>query len=170
MDGTRTDGESLWEIEVLATGIGALAGGIAGIAMGLILQFGTGLMPVLGSLIGESSVFLGWIVHLAISVIYGTIFAFIVAYPPVRSFLRTFDVADFTLAGIVYAVMMAAATVTILPFVFSVPWLTAASTPPFPNVPGPSLGGLVPAVLFGVAHLVYGAILGGIYGFLAESE
>ena len=169
MDGLQTEERSLREIESRAIGVGAVGGVLAGMVMGLLFQVGTGLMPVLGALAGEASILRGWIVHLTVSTLYGVLFAFLVAYPPIRSFLGDFEVDDFAFAGVVYAVVMAAATVSLLPFVFELPWVTDASTAPFPGVPGPGLLGLIPAAIFGIAHLVYGAILGAVYGIMADT-
>lgn len=156
---TSTD-ERTWSVEARAVGIGAVAGVLAGIGMGLVLQLGTELLPVFGALAGRASVLRGWLVHLVVSAAYGAFFAAILAYPPIRELVASADPTELALVGITYAVMMAAVSIAILPFVFALPWVTAASVPPFGNVPGPGLGGLVPAAMFAIAHVVYGAILG----------
>lgn len=168
MDRMETERKPLREIEARAVGVGAVGGFVAGIGMGLIVQFGTDLLPVLGALAGELSVLRGWLVHLLISVLYGVFFAVVVAYPPVQDFIASFGVSDYVLAGITYAVMMAAVSIAVLPFVFELPWVAAASRHPSPRVPGPALGGLIPAAVFGVGHIVYGAILGAVYALLGE--
>jgi hypothetical protein len=61
-------------------------------------------------------------------------------------------------------------TIGLLPFVLELPWVTDAASASFRNVPGPGLGSLVPAALFGVGHLVYGAILGAVYGLVDRSS
>lgn len=169
MDGLRTEEGSLWAKEARTVGVGAIGGLIAGIPMGLLFQFGMEIMPVLGAFAGEASALRGWTVHLTISGIYGALFTFIMAYPPVRSFMGTFRPLDYMFVGVIFAVVMAAATIALLPFVFELPWTTAASPGPSGDVPGPGLVGLVPAMIFGIAHLVYGAILGTAYGLVTET-
>lgn len=169
MGSVETEDDRLWKLEARAVGAGAAAGFVAGIGMGVVLQFGTGILPVLGGLVGRVSLLRGWVVHMFISVVYGVLFAVFVAYPPVQSFLDTFEVVDYVLAGITYAVMIAAVTIAALPFVFEVPTMTTAARPPFPNIPGPMAGGLLPAALLGVGHIVYGAILGAIYAVIGET-
>lgn len=169
MGSVETEDDRLWKLEARAVGAGAAAGFVAGIGMGVVLQFGTGILPVLGGLVGGVSLLRGWVVHMFISVTYGVLFAIFVAYPPVQSFLDDFEVVDYTLVGVTYAVMIAAVTITVLPFVFEAPVMTAAAEPPFPNVPGPTAMGLLPAALFGVGHLVYGTILGAIYAVIGET-
>lgn len=162
--------EQLWKLESRAVMAGAAGGLLAGIAMGLILQVGTDLLPVFGAFAGDVSVVNGWLVHLVMSALYGVFFAVVLAYPPIRSFMKSFRTLDYTLVGVTYAVMMAAVTVTILPFVFELPWITAASQAPYPSIPSAVLGGLVPAASFGLAHLVFGAILGVVYAEIGVRE
>jgi hypothetical protein len=166
MDVLRTEQGPLWKVEVRAIGVGTVGGFVAGIAMGLLFQFGTDLMPVIGALGGEPTALRGWLVHLVVSALYGAAFAVIVAYPPVRDFMATFGPLEYVMVAIVYAVMMAAVTISLLPFVYELPW----ATPPGGTAeggPGPSIGGLVPAAIFGLAHVVYGAVLGVAYVFMA---
>lgn len=167
MDGAQTKDERLWKLEAKAIGVGAAGGIIAGVGMGLILQFGTELLPVFGAFAGETSLLRGWLVHLIISILYGVFFTIIVAYPPVQGFMESFDVTEYMLAGVTYAVMIAAVTIAILPFIFELPWVTSASQPPFPRIPGPGIEDLVPGAIFGIAHMVYGAILGFVYALFA---
>jgi len=166
MDVLRTEQGPLWEVEVRAIGVGAVGGFVAGIAMGLILQFGTDLMPVIGALGGEPTALRGWLVHLMVSALYGASFAVIVAFPPIRDFLGTFGPLEYVMVAIVYAVTMAAVTISLLPFVYELPWATPPGGPA-EGGPGPSIGGLVPAAMFALAHVVYGAVLGVAYAFMA---
>lgn len=168
MSDVQTEEDSLWRIELRAVGVGAVSGFVGGIGMGLIFQFGTELLPVLGALAGRTSVLRGWIVHLFLSVLYGVFFVIVVAYPPIRSVMASFDVSEYAFAGVTYAAMVAAVTIGVLPFVFEAPWVTAASEPPFPRIPGPELGGLISAAMIGVGHIVYGAILGVGYALIAR--
>lgn len=169
MDSTQTQNEQLWRIELRAVGAGGLGGLVAGIAMGIIFQLGTEVLPVLGAFAGKTTVQRGWIVHLLISITYGTLFAIIAGYPPVQRFLEDFDAFEYVLVGIVYATMVAALSIAILPFVFRLPWVTPAARGPFPNIPGPVFGSLLQATMFGLGHLVYGAILGSIYVSIGET-
>ena len=169
MGGTETADESLWRIESRAVGAGAASGAVAGVAMGIVLQFGTELLPEFGAFVGEVSVLRGWLVHLIVSVLYGVAFAVVVAYPPVRSFMTSFTVSEYTLAGLTYATMIAAVTITLLPFVFELPWATASTQQPASATPA-GLDDLVPAVVFGVAHLVYGTILGFVYALVGRRD
>jgi len=163
------DGQ-LWHIETRAVGAGAISGFVAGIGMGLLLQFGTELLPVFGAFAGRTSLLRGWVVHLVISVLYGVFFAFVVAYPAVQSFMGDFGDFDYVLAAIVYATMIAAGTIALLPFVFELPWVTNALQAQYEEVPGPLLGGLAPAAVFSLGHLVYGFILGAVYTVIGEAS
>jgi len=176
MERTETESDRLLKIEARAVGAGAASGFVAGIAMGLVFQFGTELMPVLGAFAGRTSVLRGWIVNLVLSVLYGVVFAVLLAYPPIHSFMQSFDLTDHALAGLVYATMIAAFTMGVLPFVFELPWATPAAQAPFPSIPGAAAdggaaagGGLVPAAVFGVGHLVYGLLLGFLYAVIGET-
>lgn len=168
MDTVHTDDRGLWGLEARAVGAGLISGFLAGIPMGLTLQFGTDLLPVLGTIAGGTSAALGWVVHLIISALYGALFAVIVAYPAIHSFVGEFDFRDYALIGITYAVMIAAVSISILPFIFELPWVAGAVQDQLSLVPGPSFGGLVPAAVFAAGHVVYGAVLGGGYAVLKE--
>lgn len=172
MGSTETEDEQLWEIEARAVGAGAASGLVAGVGMGIVLQFGTDLLPVLGALAGETSVVRGWAVHLFLSMVYGAFFAVIVAYPLVDEFMDLSGTYDYAFGGLVYAAMILAAgfagTIALLPFLLELPWVTASGQSTI--VPGPSPVGLIPATMFGLGHLVYGVILGAVYAVIAESH
>lgn len=165
---TSTARRSLVGIEGRAVGRGALAGLLAGVGMGLVLQFGTGILPVLGAFVGEASVLRGWLVHLAIAAAYGAGFAAVVAYPAIADFLDARGVREYALVGTTYATMIAALSIAVLPFVFSLPWTPGvtwgAAGAGRPNVT------LVSAGLFAAAHLVYGVLLGAAYVLLTDGE
>lgn len=165
MGSAETEDEQLWQIEARAVGAGAASGFLAGIGMGIVLHVGTELLPVLGAVAGEATAVRGWVVHLVVSVLYGMGFAIIVALPVVARFFEPAGVYDYAFGGIVYAAMVmaagAAGTIAILPFIMELPWFGAEGQSPI--VPGPELLGLVPAAMFGVGHIVYGAILGAAY-------
>ena len=164
MSSTQTDSKQLLYLETHAVGAGAIAGLVAGIGMGLFLQFGTDLMPVLGAFLGATTALRGWVVHLAVSALYGVVFAFVMGYPSLLRFFGSLDPSEYALAGIMYGVVVGAfTTISILPFVTQLPWVTTAEIPPFPDVPGPGIAGLLPSVMFSIAHIVYGAVLGYLY-------
>jgi hypothetical protein len=163
MSGVETENERLLRLEARAVGAGLAGGIVAGVGMGLVLQFGTELLPVLGAFLGETSVLRGWLVHLAIGALYGILFAVVLAYPAIQDFTEFFETPEYVFAGITYTVMMAAVTIGILPFVFELPWTGTASDGASPNIPGPAVAGLLPATMFAIAHVVYGAILGAVY-------
>lgn len=169
MGSTETTDDGLWQVEARAVGAGAASGIVAGVGMGIVLQLGTELMPVFGAFAGETSALRGWLVHLVVSLLYGVLFAMIVAYPPIRSFVTELDGPEYLLMGITYAVMIAAVTIALLPFVFELPWVQASFQASARNVPGPDLGGLLPALVFGVAHVVYGGILGFVYAWIGST-
>lgn len=160
----------LLRLEGRAAEVGAIGGLVAGLAMGVVFQFGTDVLLVLGSYLGESSLLRGWIVHLFIAVVYGVVFSLIVTYPPIGDFLEVGDVVDQALVGMVYSIFIVAASVAALAVVFQLPWNTAATQAPTAPIPGPTQGGLFPAMLFALAHLVYGAVLGTVYAIVYEPE
>lgn len=163
MDDVHRDTGDLVRLESGAILDGLIAGFLAAIPMGLILQFGTDLLPVLGSFLGETSLLRGWIVHLLIGLGYGASFAIFVAYPPIHDFLPSLDTAQYVALAVTYTVMVAAFTISVLPFVTQLPWETAASNSPFLRVPGRGFGGLIPSAAFAIAHLVFGVVLGAVY-------
>lgn len=167
MGSAETEDDQLWEIEARAVGAGAASGFVGGIGMGIILHLGTDLMPVLGAFAGETTAPRGWIVHLVMSMSYGAVFALIVSYPLIQRFLGSVGVPDYLFGGVIYAAMIAAVTIALLPFVLELPWITASAQSPV--VPGPELFGLLSAAMFGLGHLVYGAILGTVYAAIGET-
>lgn len=146
--------------EILVGGGAGLAGGVA---MGIVMQFGTDLLPVLGSVTGEPSLVLGWIVHLLTSVVFGVAFAVLVALPLFHDITRS--VAGCVLLGVVHASVLATAMIgLLLPLVVSVFELSGPGLAS-PEVPGPVVGGFVGAAVFAGAHLVYGVVLGAVYAY-----
>jgi uncharacterized membrane protein YagU involved in acid resistance len=57
---------------------GAAAGVVAGIPLGIIMQ-ARDMMPMVGDLIGQASVGVGWLVHLFNSALFGAVFARLLA-------------------------------------------------------------------------------------------
>jgi len=168
MDHAHAEESGLLGLEARAVGAGLVSGFAAGLPMGFLLQFGTDLLPVLAAVAGASSVAVGWAVHLAVAAVYGALFAVIVAYPAVHSFVHEFDVREYTLVGITYGISIAAVSISILPFIFELPWVAGAAAEQLALAPGPAFGGLVPAGIFAAGHVVYGAVLGAGYATLKE--
>lgn len=164
----QMENEPIRGVLVRAAGYGALAGFAGGLAMGIILQVGTDLLPVLGGLTGQRSVLRGWVVHLVISLIYGIVFSTFLSYPGLERVVPIRTTSEHILAGVVYATMIAAATIAVLPFAFEILQLTGGTSDPFPRIPGPATGALLAAAVFAIAHMIYGTILGGAYALLTE--
>lgn len=169
-DGSSRDETRLWKLEAHALGAGALGGVLGGIGMGILFQLGTDIMPVLGTFLGEPSALRGWIVHLAISAFLGAAFAVVLGYPPIRDYTASFDTMEYVLSGITYVYAIAAVTVGVLPFVLELPGATEVIDPLIPREPDQSLTALLPAMVFAVAHLVYGAILGAVYAVVGVTR
>ncbi len=134
---------------------GGVAGLIATVAMGLaIMAMDIELLRVvIAGLYGfEESVVAGWIAHLAHGTLFGIIFAAILTDPAL--YLVSQRIWKSVVAGIVYGLVLTIIGAGILmPIWVSVVGL---GSPPIPNVTGPSL----------VWHLIYGAVLGGIFPFV----
>jgi signal transduction histidine kinase len=126
---------------------------VAGTAMGLVLQSLFGSITVIGSLYGTGSAAVAWLTHQFHSVVFGVAFAAAVwrrSLGPDR-----LSVARCAGVGVAYgAVIWFVASGFVMPL-----WLRAVGVP----APVPSLG---PINLFG--HVVWGAILGGLYALLAR--
>lgn len=145
--------------------LGAAAGLAAGIPMGIVLHFGTGLLPVVGAVSGQPSIVVGWVLHLLVSIGAGVFFAVLVSLPMVHEVTRS--VAGCVIIGILNAFGMAAILVGIvLPFFVD---LTGADRSqlafPFGPVPGPELEALIGALVFALAHILYGVVLGTVYAY-----
>lgn len=164
----ETEEARLWQIETRAVGAGIASGFVAGVPMGLLLQFGTDLLPVLGTFLGAPSAVLGWLVHLFVAVAYGVVFATFLSHPAVQTFIPEFGPTEYVLSGIVYATFVVAISIGILPLAFQLPWVETAGGVQAAGVPGPGFAGLVPSGVFALGHLVYGAVLGAIYATFHE--
>lgn len=128
----------------------ALAGLVGGVLMGIVFQ-ANGTFPAIAALVGSSSVAVGWLVHLVISVVFGLAFGTAIAAPnsPLRDRAATTGaVVGLGVATGVLAWVVAAGLIMPL-------WLDAvgAAAPPLPNW---QLSGLL-------THLVYGVGLGASY-------
>lgn len=135
--------------------VGGLAGGIV---MGLILQFAIGAMPLIGAIIGIQSAIGGWLVHLSVSLFYGLIFAWTVSFPFLRDeFVRT--LGGSAAAGFVYGgLLIIISGGVILTLVAEALALTERPLP----IPGTGEG-IWLGIWGGIAHLLYGTVLGTVY-------
>lgn len=143
-----------------APAAGVVSGVIAGVGMGLVLSVGTELVPLIGALYGRESFLWGWVAHLLNSAAFGLLFSLVVSRPVVRP--DPPRVGTYLAYGLVYGALLEIVTGGVL---FPL-WLRAGAAPelalPFFPIPG-TADQFVPAVLLGVGHLVYGALLGPAY-------
>lgn len=143
--------------------VGGLGGGVG---MGLILHAGANMMPLVGALYGEPTALAGWVAHLGHSVLIGLVFAAIASRPMVRP--QTTSVRGCVVVGIAYAAAVGLATGGVmLPISLNA---IGARTFPEPLLPLPgALNGVLVVLSVGVAHLVYGLVLGATFGHLHRS-
>lgn len=148
---------SLWE----TWGAGVVGGLVGGVGMGLLLHVGANMMPFVGAIYGWPSVVGGWAVHLVNSVLIGLLFTALMSRSIVRRQMTT--VTDCTVCGVVYSGAVGLVTAGLM-----VPAsMNALGTRSFPEplLPLPGLvGGVLVVLSVGVAHLVYGLLLGATYG------
>ncbi|MFB6223926.1 MAG: hypothetical protein ABEH86_09695 [Haloarcula sp.] len=139
---------------------GAASGLIAGIGMGIVFHAGANLMPFVGALYGWPTVIGGWVVHLMNSVLAGVLFAVIITRPILQEQATTFG--ESVAAGVVYAAAIGlVSTGILLPVSMN---LLGVQSFPEPLIPLPGmLGSFLVIVSVGVAHLVYGLLLGATY-------
>lgn len=137
--------------------VGVVSGVAAGVVMGILLSVGTELMPLIGALYGYESFWWGWIAHLVNSAVFGLAFALIFSRP----LFRPDPPNRWTYLG--YGLGYGAFLEIVTGGVLFPLWLRAAAAPelslPFFPIPG-TADRFVPAVVLGVAHLVYGVVLG----------
>ncbi|WP_198667997.1 hypothetical protein [Saliphagus sp. LR7] len=142
-------------------GAGAAGGLVGGIGMGIVLHLGANMMPLIGTLYGWPTVLGGWLGHLINSVLLGLVFAALVSRWRIHD--RISNVGEWAITGVLYAVAIGLVTGGImLPITVNLMGTTDLPEPLLP-VPG-FVGGLLVAFSAGVAHLVYGLLLGTIYG------
>ncbi|RQH01435.1 ATP-binding protein [Natrarchaeobius oligotrophus] len=147
-----TESGSALGIDGNRLGAAAVASIVAGLAMGLYLQYAQGLLPVIGALYGVDNAVVGWITHLFHSVVFGLVFAAGTVRPAAR---RYHGVAARTGLGIAWGVVLwLVAAGVVMPA-----WLTAVGVQAVvPNLTGPGL----------VSHVLWGGVLGGLYTVLAD--
>lgn len=139
---------------------GAAAGFVATLVMGLaITVVDPGMLrdPIAGLYGLQGSLLAGWGVHLVHGTIFGLLYALVMADPSLTAGTR--GLPRSITAGVVYGVVLAIVGAgVIMPM-----WLEVvgfAAVPAFPFVTGSSLGW----------HLIYGAVLGGLFPFLDETD
>jgi hypothetical protein len=141
-----------------------IAGGfVGGIGMGLILHLGANMMPLIGALYGWPTVIGGWLGHVVNSVLIGLLFTLLVSRPVVRQQMTT--MFGCVVSGIVYAAAVGLVTTGVmLPISMNT---LGRRTIPDPILPLPGIiGGALVVLSVGVAHLVYGLLLGATYGVI----
>jgi len=127
---------------------GVVGGALAGIVFGLVIQLALGRMTAIGAMytLGDPSLSVGWVAHIAHSVLFGAFFA-VLGGPRLVSVLDGY--AAGAVSGAAYGVALWAVNIVVLwPL-----WLSAVSLSTAPSVPY-----LAPRPLVG--HLVYGLLLG----------
>lgn len=142
-------------------GAGAAGGLIGGVGMGIVLHWGANMMPLIGALYGWPTVIGGWLGHMINSVVLGLLFAALVSHWRVAD--RISKAGEWAICGTLYAVAIGLTTGGVMiPITVN---LMGSSSLPEPILPVPGfVGGLLVAFSAGVAHLVYGLLLGTIYG------
>lgn len=133
-----------------------LAGILAGVVFGLLVQFRLERMSAIGALytLGDPSLTVGWVAHGVHSLLFGAVFGFLVDRPPLR--IHAEDPLTGPLLGAGYAAALWAVNIVLL----WPAWLGAVSAPGAPDLP-------YLAVLPLVGHLLYGSLLGA--GFALSS-
>jgi hypothetical protein len=132
----------------MTTRTGSLAAGVAGglvggVAFGLLMQM-MGMMPMVAMLVRSESVFVGWLVHLAIASAIGASFAVLFG-----GWARTLAVA--TTIGVGYGAL----------------WWVLGALAAMPAILGMPLFNVDPTAWQSLmGHVVYGALLGATYGFV----
>lgn len=131
----------------------AVASIVAGAAMGVILQQLAGVMPVIGALYGTPNVLVGWISHLFHSVVFGVLFLAGMTHPTVAG--SGSSIRGCVALGIGYGVLLwLVAAGIVMPIWLGVLGIAA-------HVPTLNLVSLL-------GHVVWGALLGGVYVVLPE--
>ncbi|WP_439028043.1 hypothetical protein [Haloarchaeobius sp. DT45] len=138
---------------------GGIAGLVAGGVFGLLIQFQLGRMTAIGAMytLGEPSLSLGWVAHLAHSALFGALFGLIVDREPLREKMGAYHVGAGT--AVSYGI-----TLWALNIVFLWPlWLNNVGFGqglPIPNI----------ATMPLVGHVVYGFLLGIVLAMLVRTR
>lgn len=123
----------------------AVAGVVAGVAMGLILQTFTGEMGIIGALYGIQTNVVGWTTHLFHSVVFGTVFVAAATVDSLNHYAESLS-GTITL-GILYGVLLWLVAAGVVMGV----WLNLVGIP----ASIPSLG-----IVSLIGHTVWGALIG----------
>lgn len=146
---------------------GIVGGLVGGVGMGLILHAGGNMMPLIGALYDWPTVVGGVLAHLFHSAVIGLLFAVIVSRPPLRG--QTTTRGDCVAIGIVYGAIVGLATGGImLPVALNAIGTQALPGPVLP-LPG-AIGAILLVVSVGVAHVVYGVLLGATYSLVQSGS
>lgn len=145
-----------------------VAGGIAGIPTGIVLQLGTNVMALLGSFAGGSLV-VGWIVHLLLSAVFGAQFGWMVEWPVFRTLTDT--VGGSVFIGVIHGVVWYAYVVigVVIPGIVGLLGYDQINVL-MSMVPGPGGFSLLTAGAFSFAYLAWGAILGFVYAWVEAED
>ncbi|WP_336024571.1 hypothetical protein [Halobellus salinisoli] len=130
-------------------GAAAAGGLVAGVAMGLLMHFIMGAMPLIGGLYGQPTVVAGWTAHLFHSVVFALIFAAVIG----STSLREYGLLGMIGLGAVYGVIL---EIVAAGFVLPI-WANAVGVGGGLPVPFIALPGFV-------THVLYGVVLGAIFG------
>lgn len=162
-----TDSTPRGRTGVRTWGGAVVAGLVAGVGMGLVVQFGAGTMALVGALYGLPTVFAGWVAHLFHGVVFALAFAALVSRLLADEY--TESAAEIVGLGVGYGAALGVFTGGfLLPLGLHA---MGASTLPVPLLPIPGLvGELTFPLVLAVAHLVYGALLGAVYAAIAGRE
>lgn len=133
-------------------GSAGVAGVVAGIVFGLLIQFVVGSMAAVGALFGQPGILTGWVVHLTFSIAFGLLFAAVAEWQPIAGYATSATTG--VGIGLAYGAVLWAIN---LAFIWPL-WLNAVGFPPGTDLAVPFLA-MKPLV----GHLVYGAILGAAY-------
>jgi len=146
-----------------------IAGLVAGVPTGILLQFGTDVLVLLGAFVG-GSVLVGWVVHLVPSAAFGAMFGWMVTWPVFRTLSDT--MAGTIFVGVIHGVVWYAYVVIGVGVPGIVRLLGYDPIGPVSSlVPGTTGFSLLTAGVFGLAYVLWGALLGFGYAWLeAESE
>ncbi|WP_135821910.1 hypothetical protein [Halostella litorea] len=128
---------------------GALAGVVAGLAFGLLIQFRLQRMTAIGAMytLGEPSLSVGWVAHVVHSALFGALLGLVVDREPLRTAVR--NPLKGAGAGVAYGLALWAVNIVFLwPL-----WLNGVGLSGAPEVP---FLGVMPLV----GHVVYGGLAG----------
>ena len=147
--------------------VGGVVGLIAAVPTGIVLQLGTGIVPILGGISGRESLVVGWIFHLGLDGAFGALFGWHLTWPIFRTLTKT--TVGTVLWGILFGVVWYAFLMIgiVVPGTVELIGSSGQGARSF-GVPGPAGTSLIAATVFALASLVYGAVLGAGYAVLED--